>query len=167
MKGLLFISALFAFIPAILAAAVLLESRQAGVWGKPTDIAVVYCYNDGDCIAARELWQHCQVDLFEDSNSPIGNPEARNVIVVSCLCVESYVDSVAGCLACLSFASENFLVRDTQTSSAEKVCNKTLTLSEYENNSRQFGDALKFPLILPSLWLGGTNLTYPDQILIK
>ncbi|RAL58285.1 hypothetical protein DID88_002240 [Monilinia fructigena] len=167
MNILLFISALFALIPAVLGAAISLESRQAGVWGKPTDIAVVYCYNDGDCIAGRELWQHCQVDLFEDSNAPIGNPEARNIVVASCLCVESYVDSVAGCLACLSFASENFLVRNTQTSSAEKVCNKTLALSEYENHSRQFADDLQFPFILPSLWLGDTNLTYPDQILIK
>ncbi|KAI9647225.1 hypothetical protein NHQ30_003608 [Ciborinia camelliae] len=161
MKVLFFISALVAFIPVILAAGVPLEYRQVGAWGKPTDASVQNCYMGSDCTATRQLWQHCQVD----NNTPVGNPEARNEIVASCLCGGNYVDTQASCLQCLSVASKNFLVRDTQTTNAEKVCNKTSTLSQYENYSFQFGGFLQFPLILPSLWISGTNITYPDQIL--
>ncbi|ESZ90992.1 hypothetical protein SBOR_8626 [Sclerotinia borealis F-4128] len=166
MKVLLFISALVAFIPAILAAAVPLESRQVGVWGKPTDVAVFYCYMDGQCIAARRLWQHCQTEIFE-SNAPASNPEVRNELIASCLCGANYVGLLNQCLFCVSLAGPSMLVRDTQTTSAQEMCDKKATLSQYEKNSFQFGTSLQFPLILPSLWIGGTNLTYLDQILIE
>lgn len=182
MMAFMFISASIAFIPAVFAAAVPLDSRQAGVWGNPGDISVQYCYckgplqiiislvhllmktpGDGDCIAVRQLWQSCQVD----HSTPVGSPDARNELVASCLCAGDYVGAQSGCIACLSSSSQNFLVLSTQEANAKKLCNKAMTLSQYESYSLQFGGFLQFPVILPSLWIRGTSLTYPDQILAK
>ncbi|KAJ8071491.1 hypothetical protein OCU04_001811 [Sclerotinia nivalis] len=165
MKVILCISAL----AATLTAAVPLEPRQSvvGLWGKSTDVSVQYCYNDFACIAAREAWQSCQVAMLQGSYSQITDPEARNIVVAQCLCDNQIVDETASCISCLSFASGNFLVRDTLEQHAQDMCDKKTTLGQYENYAYQFGGFLQFPLILPSTWLGGTQVNHPDQILIK
>ncbi|CAD6443692.1 f23d6dce-03c5-4962-8d4c-6463d21d989a [Sclerotinia trifoliorum] len=162
MKVVLFISAL----AATLTAAAPLEPRQnvVGLWGKPTDVAVQYCYNDFPCINAREAWQSCQVSTLQGQNT---DPEARNSVVAQCLCNNQIVNETASCIACLSYASSNFLVRDTAEQHAQDMCDKKTTLGQYENYVYQFGDLLQFPLILPSTWLGGTKVNLPDQMLIK
>ncbi|TGO17992.1 hypothetical protein BTUL_0013g00680 [Botrytis tulipae] len=169
MKVLLFISALVAFITPALAGTVPLESRQSivGLWGKSTDIPVLYCYMDAACMQMREHWQSCQVDLFKDVNAPIGNPTARNELVASCLCNAGMPDLTSECLACISLASQNFLVQETLHTLAQDVCDKKTTLGQYENYALQFGAAVQFPLILPSLWLNGTKVTSPDQIVVE
>ncbi|ATZ51594.1 Bcssvp1 [Botrytis cinerea B05.10] len=151
MKLFLFISALVAFITATLAGTVPLESRQSivGLWGKSTDIAVQYCYMDAACMQMRENWQFCQVDLFKNVSEPIGNPNARNELVADCLCKAGMPDLTSECLACISLDSQNFLVQET-----------------LHAHALDFGSAVQFPLILPSLWLNGTKVTSPDQILI-
>ncbi|KAF7872472.1 hypothetical protein EAF04_003393 [Stromatinia cepivora] len=165
MNVVLFISAFVAS----LAAAVPLESRQSvvGLWGKPTDVPVRCCYGNFACVAAREAWQSCQVAMLQGPNSQINDPEARNRVVAQCLCDNHIVDETASCISCLSFASGNFLVRDAMEQCAQDMCDKKTTLGQYENYAFQFGGFLQFPLILPSTWLGGTQVNYPDQILIK
>ncbi|CCD46211.1 hypothetical protein ACHAPC_006225 [Botrytis cinerea] len=169
MKLFLFISALVAFITATLAGTVPLESRQSivGLWGKSTDIAVQYCYMDAACMQMRENWQFCQVDLFKNVSEPIGNPNARNELVADCLCKAGMPDLTSECLACISLDSQNFLVQETLHTHALDVCAKKTTLGQYETYAFQFGSAVQFPLILPSLWLNGTKVTSPDQILIE
>ncbi|KAF7956603.1 hypothetical protein EAE96_003937 [Botrytis aclada] len=168
MKVLTFVSALVAIITAAVAGTIPLESRQSivGLWGKSTDIPVQYCYMDAVCMQMREHWQSCQVDLFKSVNAPIGNPTARNELVADCLCKAGMPDLTSECLACISLASQNFLVQETLHAHAQDVCDKKTTLGQYENYALQFGAALQFPLILPSLWLNGTKVTSPDQIVV-
>ncbi|KAF7931581.1 uncharacterized protein EAE98_004317 [Botrytis deweyae] len=169
MKVLLFVSALVAFIIPALAGTVPLGSKQSivGLWGKSTNISVLYCYMDATCMQMREHWQSCQVDLFKDVNAPIGNPIARNELVASCLCNAGMPALTSECLACISLASQNFVVQETLHTLAQDVCDKKITLGQYENQASQFGSAVKFPLILPSLWLNGTKVTSPDQIVVE
>lgn len=123
---------------------------------------------DAACMQARGKWESCQTDLFEDPDAPIGNPDARNELVASCLCSASptWVSTISDCLGCISLLSENMLVHDTLTTCAQDVCDKKQTLAQLETYAYQFGQSLEFPLILPSLWINGTQLTYPDQIVI-
>ncbi|TGO83351.1 hypothetical protein BPOR_0660g00040 [Botrytis porri] len=166
MKVLMFVSALVAFIITALAGTVPLESRQSivGLWGKSTDIPVLYCYMDAPCMQMRQHWQSCQVDLFEDIKAPIGNPTARDEFIASCLCNAGMPALTSECLACISLSSQNFLVQETLYTMAQDVCDKKTTLGQYENYALQFGGALQFPLVLPSLWLNGTKVTSPNQI---